>query len=187
MPLRSLSPLPRVLALALTLVLAAPLHAAPPSPTAVLADATPATISNSARFESTDLFALETAGDAQISPDGRRIVYVRTRYDVMKDRPVANLWIVDAEGGRSAHRPLRSDGDSHRSPRWSPDGTRLAFISNSDGKPQVFVRWMDSGQTARITDLVEAPGDLTWSPDGTQLAFTAFVPAPPATMAAPPA
>lgn len=105
----------------------------------------------------------------------------------MKDRPIANLWIVDTEGGRSAHRPLRSDGDSHRSPRWSPDGTRLAFISNSDGKPQVFVRWMDSGQTARITDLVEAPGDLTWSPDGTQLAFTAFVPAAPSTMATPPA
>jgi acylaminoacyl-peptidase len=187
MSLRPLSPFPRVLALALTLVLAAPLHAAPPSPASAIGDPTPATISNSARFESTDLFALETAGDAQISPDGRRIVYVRTRYDVMKDRPVANLWIVDAEGGRSAHRPLRSDGDSHRSPRWSPDGTRLAFISNTDGKPQVFVRWMDSGQTARITDLVEAPGDLTWSPDGTQLAFTAFVPAPPATMATPPA
>jgi acylaminoacyl-peptidase len=187
MSLRPLSPFPRVLALALTLVLAAPLHAAPPSPASAIGDPTPATISNSARFESADLFALETAGDAQISPDGRRIVYVRTRYDVMKDRPVANLWIVDAEGGRSAHRPLRSDGDSHRSPRWSPDGTRLAFISNTDGKPQVFVRWMDSGQTARITDLVEAPGDLTWSPDGTQLAFTAFVPAPPATMATPPA
>jgi Tol biopolymer transport system component len=46
---------------------------------------------------------------------------------------------------------------------------------------------MDSGQTARITDLVEAPGDLTWSPDGTQLAFTAFVPAPPAPLAPPPA
>ena len=53
MPLRSLSPLPRVLALALTLVLAAPLHAAPPSPTAVLADATPATISNSANSGTT--------------------------------------------------------------------------------------------------------------------------------------
>ncbi|MFY8124171.1 MAG: hypothetical protein ACOVKB_08030, partial [Silanimonas sp.] len=105
MPLRPLpSSFPRAFALALTLVLAAPLHAAPPSPAVASADATPATISNSVRFESADLFAMETAGDAQISPDGRRIVYVRTRYDVMKDRPVANLWIVDAEGGRSAHR-----------------------------------------------------------------------------------
>jgi len=188
MPLRPLpSSLPRVLALALAVALVAPLHAVPPSPSATPAASTPATISNSPRFESTDLFALETAGDAQISPDGRRIAYVRTRYDVMKDRPVANLWVVEAEGGPATHRPLRSDGDSHRSPRWSLDGTRLAFISNSEGKPQVFVRWMDSGQTARITDLVEAPGDLTWSPDGNQLAFTAFVPALPATMAAPPA
>ena len=173
-----------LLPLALGLAMAMPLHAQ--SASSVPADATATTVSASPRFESTDIFALETAGDAQISPDGRRVVYVRTRYDVMKDRPIANLWIVDTEGGRSAHRPLRSDGDSHRSPRWSPDGTRLAFISNSDGKPQVFVRWMDSGQTARITDLVEAPGDLTWSPDGTQLAFTAFVPAAPSTMATPP-
>ena len=178
MSIHPLSSLPRVLALALAMAMAAP-SSAERAPPVVVADASATVIASSPRFESTDVFALETASDAQISPDGRRIVYVRTRYDVMTDKPVANLWIVDAEGGRSAHRPLRSDGDSHRSPRWSPDGTRLAFISNSDGKPQVFVRWMDSGQTARVTDLVEAPGDLTWSPDGTQLAFTSFVPAKP--------
>lgn len=154
------------------------------SPFAAASTAAATSVSTSPYFESADVFALETASDARISPDGRTVVYVRTRYDVMTDRPRANLWIVASEGGK--HRPLRSDGDNHRSPRWSPDGTRLAYVSTSEGRPQIFVRWMDSGATARVTDLVEAPGDLTWSPDGQSLAFTAFVSAEAASLAAPP-
>ncbi len=140
---------------------------------------------DASRFNSADIFELETASDVQISPDGRTIVYVRTRYDVMTDQPRANLWTIDAKSG--AHRPLRSDGDSHRSPRWSPDGTRVAYISNAEGKPQLFVRWMDTGQTALLTNLVEGPGDLAWSPDGRSIAFTSFVPSDAVSLATPPA
>jgi acylaminoacyl-peptidase len=139
---------------------------------------------DASRFNSADIFELETAGDVQISPDGRTIVYVRTRNDVMTDQPRANLWMIDAKSG--AHRPLRSDGDSHRSPRWSPDGTRVAYISNAEGKPQLFVRWLDTGQTALLTNLVEGPGDLTWSPDGRSIAFTSFVPSEAVSLATPP-
>lgn len=139
---------------------------------------------DASRFNSADIFELETASDVQISPDGRTIVYVRTRYDVMTDQPRANLWTIDAKSG--AHRPLRSDGDSHRSPRWSPDGTRVAYISNAEGKPQLFVRWMDTGQTALLTNLVEGPGDLAWSPDGRSIAFTSFVPSEAVSLATPP-
>ncbi|MCB1625813.1 MAG: PD40 domain-containing protein, partial [Pseudomonadales bacterium] len=124
-------------------------------------------------LQSRDIFALETASDPQISPDGKRIVYVRRSYDVMTDKPRANLWIVNTDG--SGQRPLRSDTNNHSSPRWSHDGTRLAFISDAEGKPQLFVRWMDTGQTALLTDLTESPRDLTWSPDGKSLAFTQLV------------
>lgn len=135
-------------------------------------------------FESSDIFGLETASDVQISPDGRRVVYVRTSYDIMTDHPRANLWSVSTDG--SDHTPLRSDARNHRSPRFSPDGERLAYISTAEGSPQLFMRWMNSGQTALLTNLTESPRNLTWSPDGRMLAFTQFVPQEQEPLAKPP-
>ncbi len=136
------------------------------------------------KFQARDVFDLELAMDPQISPDGRRIVYVRAGFDIRTDQPRASLWAIDADG--SNHRPLRSDRQSYGSPLWSPDGTRIAYVSGAEGSPQLFVRWMDSGQTALITDLTEAPGDLAWSPDGRWLAFTMFVAKPKEPLAEPP-
>jgi dipeptidyl aminopeptidase/acylaminoacyl peptidase len=136
------------------------------------------------KLQALDVFGLELAADPQISPDGRRIVYVRTGFDIRTDQPRASLWAIDADGAN--HRPLLSDRKQHGSPRWSPDGTRIAYVSAAEGSPQLFVRWMDSGQTALITDLSEAPGDLAWSADGRWLAFTMFVPKPKPPLAEPP-
>ncbi|HEY7841843.1 MAG TPA: S9 family peptidase [Gammaproteobacteria bacterium] len=136
-------------------------------------------------FQSRNLFELEVAGDPQISPDGKRVVYKRTVMDIMTDKPRDNLWIVNADG--SGHRPLLSGRQSFSSPRWSPDGTRIAYVSSAEGSPQLYVRWMDSGQTALITNLTEAPSSLSWSPDGTHLAFTMFVPKDKEPLAKPPA
>ena len=132
----------------------------------------------SQRFEPLDVFELEYAQDPRISPDGERIVYVRRSMDVMEDRKRSNLWVVNFDG--SDHRPLLSGADNYTSPRWSPDGTRLAYVTSVEGSSQIYVRWMDSGQTARVTDLVQSPSSLAWSPDGTQIAFCMFVPGPPA-------
>jgi len=76
------------------------------------------------RLHSIDVFQLEHADDVQISPDGSRIVYVRVSHDIMTDRARRNLWIIDADG--TNNRPLRSENRSFSSPRWSPDGTRIA-------------------------------------------------------------
>jgi acylaminoacyl-peptidase len=136
------------------------------------------------RFQPLDVFGLEYADDPQISPDGRRVVYVRNGFDIRTDEPRASLWVVDADGGE--HRPLLADGASYASPRWSPDGSRIAYVSSVEGSPQLFVRWMDSGQVALISDLVEAPNALAWSPNGNWLAFIMRVAKRPEPLAEPP-
>jgi len=121
-------------------------------------------------FQLKDVFELEFASDPQISPDGAQIVYIRNFMDIMTDRRRSDLWIVDSSGTR--HRPLTSAGHGYSSPRWSPDGTRIAYASSENDATQLFVRWMDTGQTAQVTRLTESPGSLAWSPDGRWLAFT---------------
>lgn len=134
------------------------------------------------RLSSEDIFALEYASDPRVSPDGRSIAYVRRTNDIMTDRTRSNIWIAAADG--SAHRPLLSGAKSYTAPRWSSDGGRLAYLATDEnGKTQIHLRWMDTGQTARLTDLTERPRHLTFSPDGRWLAFTMDVPAEPKTLA----
>ena len=124
-------------------------------------------------FQPMDVFGLEWATDPQISPDGSQVVYVRNFFDVMTDGRRTNLWLITSDGAR--HRPLTSGTRSNASPRWSPGGDRLLWVSSQDGSAQLWLRWMDTGQEARITNLTESPGSLTWSPDGQWIAFTMFV------------
>ena len=127
-----------------------------------------------------DIFDLETVADPQISPDGRSVVYVRQRADIMTDSRYSNLWIVDTRG--NGHRPLTSGDYNDASPRWSPDGSRLAFVSNRGGTTQIHVRWMDTGETSEITNLTESLSNIAWSPDGRFLAFGKLVPVPAPTI-----
>ena len=138
---------------------------------------------NLALFEPMDVFDLEWATDPRVSPDGKTIVYVRKSNDVMKDRERSNLWQVSADG--TDHRPLYSGLSSIRSPRWSPNGKKLAFVSNDTGSQQIHVRWIDNGETAVISQLQASPSSLSWSPDGKWLAFTMNVKASPETIAKP--
>ena len=114
-----------------------------------------------------DEFQIQLPTDPQISPDGKKIVYVRRFADPMSDRRYSNLWIVNADG--TDHRPLTTGNRNDASPRWSPDGARLAYLSDVDGKQQIYVRWMDSGQIARITNFEQSPDAIEWSPDGALL------------------
>lgn len=129
------------------------------------------------RFSPLDVFQLEYASDPQISPDGTHIVYVRNFMDIKTDRQRSNLWTIRFDG--TEHRPLTSGNDNNFSPRWSPDGRRLAYISTASGSPQITIRWMDTGLCAKVSNLTQRPASMTWSPDGQKLAFTMFVPEKP--------
>ena len=121
-------------------------------------------------FDPMDVFELEWASDPQVSPDGETIVYVRRSNDIMKDRVRSNLWQIKRSGKN--HRPLHSGFKNSYSPRWSPDNTRIAFVSNNSGSTQIHMHWVDSGETTVISQVQESPSSLSWSPDGKWLAFT---------------
>ena len=128
-----------------------------------------------------DIFNMQGVSDPQISPDGQRIIYVRGFSDIMQDRRFSNLWIINSDG--TNHRPLTTGPNNDSSPRWSPDGTRIAYVSGESGHSQIFVRWMDTGQTARVTSLESAPSGIEWSPDGKEISFATFVPSEPVKLA----
>ncbi|MBN8840850.1 MAG: S9 family peptidase [Sphingomonadales bacterium] len=128
-------------------------------------------------FIGSDLFQLSIAADPQISPDGRTIVYVRRSGDVMSDRMQSSLWLIDVASGRQT--PFSASGSS---PRWSPDGTRIAYVASDGAHPQLFVRWLGHDAATRVTTLPDDPNALAWSPDGRRLAYIATVAGEPTTL-----
>jgi len=131
-------------------------------------------------FAPEDLWRWRTAADPRIAPDGAAVVYVEGWNDRATDAACSNLWYVSSEGKNL--RPLGRDAWRDRSPRWSPDGTRIAWLSDSGGRTQVWVRRLESAQARAITAPGQEPLSLVWSPDGNSIAFTARVvekPAPP--------
>ncbi len=79
-----------------------------------------------------------------------------------------------SRGSGSASSPPATGGIPR--PVWSPDGRKIAFISDRDGTTQIHVMWLDTREVAQLTHLQTAPSGLTWSPDGKELAFTSFIP-----------
>ena len=127
-------------------------------------------------FSYKDIYDLQFADEASISPDGNHIVYVRVQYDIMTDKKYSNLWYIQPDG--SEHKPLTSGKNNYSQVSWSSDSKRIAFTSNEEGKSQIFVRWMDNGSTSSITNLTSAASNLQWSPDGNMILFTGNIEEP---------
>ena len=119
-----------------------------------------------------DLLRFELAGETQISPDGRRAVITVKRADSEKNKYFTRLWMADSDSGTSV--PFTSDGHSDSSPRWSPDGSKIAYVSNRDDeeKSQIYVISPDGGEAQPLTKFEDGSiTALSWSPDGSKLLF----------------
>jgi Tol biopolymer transport system component len=129
-------------------------------------------------FEMMDIFQLQYANDVQISPNGKQIVYRKMGFDLIEDRATGNLWVYEIETG--AHYKLTPFDQSESSPRWSPNGDRIAFTSSGSKGSEIYIYWVAQKSLARITQLSQSPSNLSWSPNGDEIAFSSFVPeAPP--------
>lgn len=133
-----------------------------------------------------DVFSFEDAVDPQISPNGRQVLYVRSGYDIAKDGRRGQLWIVDADGKNA--KPLTAPAQMAGNARWSPDGSRIAYVTTRDGAPRIVIRWMAGGSETEteIGNLAASPENLSWSPDGRQIAFTMLVGTEPRRIGTPP-
>src|SRR6266516_7044418 len=123
-----------------------------------------------------DVYALTGVNDPRLSPDGRTVAYAVWTIDEDKNEYRGAIWLAPMDGS-SPPRRFTSGSRRDGSPRWSPDGTMLAFTSNREkDESQLYVIPISGGEPARLTDLKESVADPRWSPDGTRIAFTSSVP-----------
>jgi dipeptidyl aminopeptidase/acylaminoacyl peptidase len=129
-----------------------------------------------------DLYRLREVSDPQISPDGAWVAYTVSRPDTAEDQANSDVWMTSWDGARSVR--LTSNKSSEATPRWSPDGRYLTFLSDRDDPREVDQVWLlnrSGGEAERITDLPGGVSDYAWSPDSKRLALIVSDPDPDST------
>jgi dipeptidyl aminopeptidase/acylaminoacyl peptidase len=122
-----------------------------------------------------DVYELSWVADPRVAPDGRTVAFVVWRVDRDANDYCGAIWLAPVDGS-SAPRPFTSGEKQDVAPRWSPDGSQLAFASNREGKAkQLYAIPTAGGEPRRLTDLAEDVSEPVWAPDGTRLAFSARV------------
>jgi dipeptidyl aminopeptidase/acylaminoacyl peptidase len=117
-----------------------------------------------------DILKFTWIADPQMSPDGKNVAYVRVVVNEKTDDYETSLFLVAADG--SAPPRAITAGTRDTSPRWAPDGKRIAFTRPSSGSPQIFVLNLAGGEAQPVTNLTRGASGPIWSPDGKRIAFS---------------
>ena len=119
-----------------------------------------------------DMIAMHRIAEAEISPDGKWVAYTVATPDMDANRNATDIWMAPVAGGEAVQL-TRTGKDS--SPKWSPDGKTMAFLSARSGDSQVYVLSMDGGEGHPLSKLSTGADIVKWSPDGKTILFTSSV------------
>jgi dipeptidyl aminopeptidase/acylaminoacyl peptidase len=121
-----------------------------------------------------DLYELKSVTDPQFSNDGKKCVFVQTEMLEKKNDYASNLYIIDIEKGGAPKQWTFGEYRNH-SPRWSPDGSKVAFVSNRNGKNQIFVMDANGGEAQQAASFKNGASGPVWSPDGAKIACSVWL------------
>ncbi|MGH9595630.1 MAG: TolB family protein, partial [Edaphobacter sp.] len=127
-----------------------------------------------------DIFSFTWIGDTQLSPDGSRAVYVQTTVNAKRDGYDTALYLLDTSPALTPARRL-TNGPHDAQPRWSPDGTQIAFTRSAEkeGKaqpPQIYVLSLAGGEPVQVSAMEKGVGSPQWSPNGSYIAALSETP-----------
>ena len=128
---------------------------------------------SSKKLKPIDIFSMEYVSEPRISPDGKKVLYVRNFKDIMTDKNYSNIWMINFDG--SDNTPITTGNQNDFSPVWSNSGKMFSYKSNSDGSVQLYLYRIFHGSTQKLTNMQSSVGAVDWSVDDKFLTFNSFV------------
>jgi dipeptidyl aminopeptidase/acylaminoacyl peptidase len=124
-------------------------------------------------FTIEDLYRVRALANLHVSPDGSTVVFTVATNDLPRAKHVEHIWLMNANG-TNARQFTRGDA-GETSPVFSPDGSRIAFVSGRDGSSNIYIISSSGGEATQLTHVSTGAADPLWSPDGKWIVFSSDV------------